>query len=494
MKKFILIFLLICISVVCFFIVKQHKIPTNKAYDIKFECPNDKSITWEKDDCFSLRQGFTRFYTEEMVKKYPEINNRDIWIGHNDPRIKARFEIIRNENGLQGVFDTKEEKFIIPQQYRNIEECESTYCMFFKAEDKKSVKLIDYKNNVIYETDSDYDDINCKWYGVEIKNNNKYGIVSYEGKEILKPEYDSIIPQEHFGESGGFYYIVQKDNQYGVFDVKGRNHIKMTDTKILPMTNGGGFHYFEFEKKGKRGVIDFKGNIILPPEYERIEFKRSEKDKNYFVACKNENDCETLNSDGEKGNIKVSLKNIGSDVIKLSDDYYIVGKQDRGMRIVHRNGTIKSEKYDSIKPFGKYFALIQTYKPDETLTGVIDFQGNILMKQMPNIEIEKIAKNGLIKIIKDGKFGVVYNNELIADTIYDNVFFYKGHVSLLYLKDDGEYYYNIASFEDFAQSKGKKYKTYNANQLEEKYTNECFRFIKDNGEADVYCKNGVPDK
>ena len=53
-----------------------------------------------------------RLYTDKMIEKYPELKD--------DLQFRERYEIVTNDNGYKGVFDKKENKMIIPQQYQDI--------------------------------------------------------------------------------------------------------------------------------------------------------------------------------------------------------------------------------------------------------------------------------------------------------------------------------------------------------------------------------------
>ncbi len=147
----------------------------------------------EKIENLYIMKDKIRFYTDKILGKYPELNN--------DMQFYDRYEIISNENGYKGVYDTQQNTIIIPPKYREIFSS-LIFPIFFIAQDKDEWKILDYQNEVLFT--ADYDEINFTSGGFETKKYDKVGMVNLEGKEILKPEYDEIISAEYYQEHGGF--------------------------------------------------------------------------------------------------------------------------------------------------------------------------------------------------------------------------------------------------------------------------------------------------
>lgn len=456
MKKILLILCVIPFGLVCLGCVH-----TDKKYEYK---------RWEK--------GFTRFFSEEMKQKTPNL------VEHENYEIYQRknpFKILKDEKTLlYGVYDNTSEIMSIPYKYNNLKQCGFlSQSMYFQTKEDNKFKVIDYKDNVIFE--SEYDDINCSnWFGILTSNKGKYGIVSFEGKE-LEPIYDEIEGQEHFGESGGFYYIVKKDNKYGVFDNHANEIIPLQKKPLYRLGTGP---FFLFKKGNKYGVIDIYQRIIVKPQYNKIEFNGELNKNAYFKAC-NKKICSILDL---KGNTK--LKNINSEeIIQLAEGYYAVGLSQRKMDIINNKGKIQNKQsFQMIRPYNEEYALIIRFGENYG-QGLIDFQGNIIMEPINVDFILNKTPNNIFKVEKASKYGLVYNSKLIVPIEFDKIYFYKEHILIRFYKNDKAYYY-VGSYKDFEGENFKlsDLKFYRGNTIKD--TNEnCFKFTDAKGSDTEYCKN-----
>lgn len=425
-----------------------------------------------------LDKDFTRFYSDEMKKKTPNLiehENYEIYQGRNP------FKITRDEKtSLYGILDNATGNVTIPNKYTNLKQCGyMSLSPYFQTRENGVFKVIDYNDNVIFK--AKYDNVDCSnWYGILTKKGRKIGVVSFEGKEI-KPKYDEIDGQEHFGESGGFYYIVKKGKKYGVFDNHGKIIIPMQNK---PLFKNGTGPFFTFKENGKFGVIDIYKKVVVEPKYNKVQFKGSLDEDGYFEVCDN-NGCGTMNLKGEQ-----KLPNItGGEITRLAEGYYAVGKDQIKMDIINEQGEIQNKQsFQMIRPFNDKYALIFRFGVNNYGQGLIDFQGNIIMEPMDVSFIAKVSPNKVIKVEKNSLYGLVYNNKLIVPIDFDKIYFYKGHILIRYYKNNETYCY-VGSFKDFEN------KNFNLNNLKSYKkstlvsTNEnCFKFTDSNGQDVEYCK------
>ncbi len=458
MKKFVILFL--SLSLIIGFIVFK--------YFIKPKYEDDK---------------YTRFYTAEMKQKYPElkdINNVTPYFGAlgDNP-----YDYPQNEKGLIGVYDNVKGKLIIPQKYKEIKACRFPYSLFFNAVTGKYKEIIYYNGDVVYKTKK-YDELNCgyeSWGGILTKKNDKYGMVFYNGKEVLKPIYDDIKFQENKEYSGGYYYIVKKNDSYGIFNNKGEKILPLKKRKLAGLYN----NLFIIESEDlKQGIINNKNKIIIPEKYYKILYKTAHDDSHYFVACENYTNCSILD---ENGGI-ITSGEIGPDVTKLSDDYYAVGREQREINIIDKKGNKVSKKsFQMIIPLSDKYAIYKEFGKNGGGLGVIDFQGNIIMNAMSVSNIIKITDNELIKV-KVKNYGIIYKNKYIAEPIFKQIYLFKGHVLLL--TDENLYY--VSSFDDFVKNNGNLEKCHKYLKKQyKKVDDNCFKFIKEDGTEDIYCSQNT---
>lgn len=446
-----------------------------------FAKTNDKTSDVEKLYQMENKQ---RGYTDKMIEKYPELKD--------ERQFDGKYEIIADNNGYKGVFDKKENKFIIPQKYREIN-TNHIITMFFSAYDKDGWKILDYRNEPIFES-KDYDQINTTWCGFETIKDDKIGMINLEEKEILKPQYESIECQEYYQEHGGFYYITQKDGKYGVTNMNGEEILPPSEKKILPL--GEPISYFITETdEEKQGIIDKFGNVVIEPEYETLKCDMPDK-MPYFVAWKNPKSLKILNVNGKKLLSKTNLKNKITDVTCLNDKYFAIEESHKKFKIkmskdeddeyiekmfvVNSLGIRCSRKYDVIFPFDNKYAEVYNRTSDER--GLITVKGKKFVKVTKNITcFNSITNNGLVKFTNRSKKGIIYKNKIITKPEYEKIYFNRGHVFLR----NGDIY-DVASYKEFAKTKGKNLKRYTKQQLHF-IDDKCFKFTKEDGTEDVYC-------
>gem|GEM_PF-6943449 len=425
------------------------------------------------------KEGYTRFFTDEMKAEYPDILEvQKQYIMYLTPP----YDIKRDNKGLAGVYD-KSGKLIISSKYRRIEPC-WIYNMFFSAKDDENLKVLDYKNNVIFQ--ADYDEFKCSqesWCGVRTKKDGKFGMVFYEGKEILKPEYDEIVCQEHSDYSGGFYYIASKDGRYTVVSNKGSIMIPLQEKVLKKLEN----NFFLWEENGKKGVVDINNKVIINPEYDSIEYNDGHyiNHESYFTVCKGEK----CGAAAESGKMILPVK-YGHIIHKISDDYFITGERRKGMNIINKQGKVMTKHpHDSLARLNDYYVWFIDFG-HEGNSGVIDIKGNLAMKPIPGVSVKSAADNGLIKIQKDGRYGIVYKNKILSEPVHDKIYLSNDTVMILDIEDGDKYYYT-ASFDDFIKSEGKNLKRYNIRQFVKSGRKDCYKFINDEGGADYYCKTSA---
>ncbi|MBQ4123921.1 WG repeat-containing protein [bacterium] len=482
MKKFIFIFfVLIFVSLVILLLMtKNLSSDTNmtKYYYLR----------WEKT--------FTREYTHSLKQKYPKILKYNDLISKNFETViidetkrdlsqidkiylYSPFEFKRNKSGLIGVWEKETGIKIIPQKYKYLMPCKPMmYGMFFIAKEKNITKLLAYNGDVLFE--AQYDEFEPTYYGIQTEYNDRYGMVSYEGVEILKPEYDEIVAQEHFCESGGRYYIAKKDDFYTVVDNKGNTIIPLQNEYEIQRMDGV---FFQIEKDYKKGVIDSFGDIVVKPLYDLVKVAYTENyNDSYFTVC-SENKCGTIDLSGEQG---LPLK-FDPQIVRLGKKSYAVSSSDTLMRIVNDKGRrVSFKKYPSIHRFTHKYAQIN----DKGL-GVINLKGKLVMKPRQDIAfISSASDNGLFLVFSNGKYGVIHKNKFIAEPIYLKGYFYKGHVMLLTKEGKKKYYY-IASFKDFLRHKGKlnKMLKVRAKNFTKTIDPNCFLIKNEKGEEIQLCKS-----
>lgn len=247
---------------------------------------------------------------------------------------------------------------------------------------------------------------------LKYKKNGKYGIVSFNGKEITKPVYDEIIGLENKESE----LLVKKNGKYGVINVKGAKLIDAVYDNII----ADGF-YTDNEKYGlsgyivsnktsdgyKYGYVDYKQKLILNAEYNSIDRIVQDNSKDiYLIPCRN----------GQYGILKNNqlIVNYSYQGIEYdrNNNFFELQRSDK-YGIVDCNGNvILPTEYSEIQIKGIY---IQAWKQEKYM--FFDTSGKEV-KDLKYTSVQKISNdNYYITTNEDGFYGIIddKNTELISN-------------------------------------------------------------------------------
>ena len=187
-------------------------------------------------------------------------------------------------------------------------------------------------------------------------DNNKYGLIDFNGKVIAKPNYDEI---NSFDYNEGLL-LVKKDNKYGVININGVTVVKEEYDKI----ESDGYYEdneTQYKKSGfivgknkdnsiKYGYINRNAELVLDTKYEQIDrIENPEKNNDiYLIAIEN----------GQAGFYKNKdniIKHEYEDIEYDKNNKCLVLQKNSKQGLADFNGNIQIElKYDNIIISGKY--------------------------------------------------------------------------------------------------------------------------------------------
>lgn len=287
----------------------------------------------------------------------------------------GKFGVINND-GQTVIEPTYDEMIIIPNSSKPIFIC--TYDID-DANGTYKTKAINEKNEEIltgYDTIEAVDNFDSRqniWYEdnvLRVSKDGKYGVIDFDGKEILQCEYDEITALK--GTTGNF--IVKKDNKVGLVNEKGQVIINSEYKNILSLKEGYKNEYIIVNKDNKYGLISTSGEILIEPTYEKVKYLGS---SNLFAVQQNK---VWKLMDTEKN--KIIIDSGYQDIVDAKSNNIIVKKDNKF-------GIITKANEEKIKP--QYEDLQYAFS------------------------IYYIAK-------KDGKYGVInLENEVVVDFDYKNM-------------------------------------------------------------------------
>lgn len=287
-----------------------------------------------------------------------------------------------------------------------------------------------------------------------VQKDGKQGVINVKGVELVKCEYDTIIGDgyynsEDYKEAG---YIVGKKQDtkvlYGYLNQKGIaeltteydeiiriNNINGKDVYLITTKNGKKglikngkivfeniYEQFEYNdtialikvrQSEKYGIVDLNGNIVLPLEYDSIDYK------GIYIS-------------GTKSNLTVDFDKNGKEVVgnkykkvisTENENYFVTVGQNNLYGIINEKGvetTINNYTYIEYL-IGEYFA---AYNANNQI-GIIDQYGNTVLPIQYNL-IQRIKGTNIIQVNNNIKGNLeIYSSDIKQIAIMKNAKLYK---------------------------------------------------------------------
>ena len=287
------------------------------------------------------------------------------------------------ENGKWGVIDTKgnvviepsySEMIIVPDNSKDLFVC--TYDVDYGNGTYNS-KIIDKNSKVLFTS---YDKVeliynndvsNNLWYEkniLKVQKDGKYGLINYEGKEILPCSYDNLYNLKGVAN----VVVTVKDGKQGLCDNVGNIIIENEFSEIKGLTTKYENGFIVKDNNGKYGIIKYNTVQVFDTKYEDIKNVYG----NSMYVVKEADSWKVINEDEE-----TILANDFTDIKFINSDNIIYVK-DGKYGVVNSKGEEKiPNEYEEIK-----YAFINTFI------------------------VKKDGKYGIINGAKEEKLAFIYNN------------------------------------------------------------------------------------
>ena len=266
-----------------------------------------------------------------------------------------------NINDKYGVLD-RNGNIIIEPEYDNIEIPNTDYGVFiaYKEDDKKilnenSEEILNNIDASVIEVSSDYneDETDFDTSRLKYKENNLYGLLDFNGNKITEPLYDEIISLPgKYGE-----YRVKKDDKYGVLSTKG---VELVDLKYDYISGDGYSKSNEYEgggyivgKKSDNGIL--YGYI----NNEEKEILKMENENVYRVLDMKTNDTYLVVAQNGRSSIyrdkKKKTDYLYMEVNYLEDSNMFLVRKNKSYGLLDKDlNTIIEPKYEQLMVAGMY--------------------------------------------------------------------------------------------------------------------------------------------
>ncbi|MBQ2835712.1 MAG: WG repeat-containing protein [Clostridia bacterium] len=177
-----------------------------------------------------------------------------------------------NQNGEEIIKPSYQEMIVIPNKEKDVFIC--IYNIDEQSGEYKT-KALNSKNEEILtgyeqiEALENIDENDNVWYEeniLKIKKNGKYGLIDFNGKELLPAEYDEITVLEGIENS----IIIKKDGLVGLANDNGSIIVEVAYSQIKNLGNIYKNGYITVNEQGKYGLISTTKKQILENKYEEI--------------------------------------------------------------------------------------------------------------------------------------------------------------------------------------------------------------------------------
>lgn len=393
---------------------------------------------------------------------------------------KKPFQVERVQDTLYVVKDTLGN--IIKDKLRNFITKTSQLVVFQNYEGKWGVLRKDMTTLI----EDKYDDLTFEGVGTDfnclVKKNKLWGIIDSTNNKILPIKYSRIqLLNRHlaFLEKKGKKYLffledrkmvkiknfcvkgistndtqeqflIQKDGLVGMMDNKGQTVIKpeFDDIQYMQLDKEGLVYYYLVNKNKKKGVIDKKGNILIPVIYENVLIKNRPKTMNKAAFVLIQNNVEYLYYNGKIANQKfqkiefnrstkdafifnslnrfglydyvldkVLIEPIYNQIKTFNDSIYFANKDGKFGIITANNQTLLAFEYDEIPEYIKKSKYYPTNYYKVRKNGMYGYvNDNFQTVLAPKYHVVRAFAEDLARVMKDYKWGYLDEafNEQIA--------------------------------------------------------------------------------
>lgn len=378
-----------------------------------------------------------------------------------------------NQDGEEVIKPSYQEMIIIPNKEKDVFICtyninEETGTYQTKAMNSKNEQILTGYEQI--EALENIDENGNVWYEekiLKVKKNGKYGLIDFNGKELLPAEYDEITVLDGIensilvkkdgkvglvNDNGGIiaeakyakiknlgnaykngYITVSEDGKYGVISTTKKQILENKYDEITQIYLG---EYYLVKEGGKQKLIDSKGNTIIENGFDEIKSATS----NGVIFVKNNlygemNTSGEITIDPKYQDLKEAAN--GAYIAKQNDKYGIIDQAQNTNLAFDYTGITYNEKAKLyLAEDAEYKTSIIDEKFNVKITGILSEINldksyirmriedeykyyNLKGEEKSNTEI--LENNTLFLSKKDGKYGYVdKKGNVVVDYIYDD--------------------------------------------------------------------------
>ncbi|PWN68643.1 hypothetical protein C1631_018375 [Chryseobacterium phosphatilyticum] len=365
---------------------------------------------WHKERIISSKGGKEAVY-DYSGKEIIAYSDRIRFSGKN------RFFVLKDKKWFLYDLNGKQ---ISDREFKDDYSFEDGRALIFNQDNQS--EIIDQNGKTLHNFSQQISDINAYPYLItRNKISGKYGLIDSAGNTIAEEIFTEITP-EYFGKKEFIY--LRKGSKTTVFNKKDQQ-LYSVNFKYLDALFNNLFTVYS-DKSQKSGIVDLKGNIIVPQEYDFI--KSFTVSGSEVIYLKNGNEEKLLDKDF-KNLIEDGVQVLGiypqNLIIRKQEQYYVFSVLNRSMTELKQVSHIKAHTTDYFNPLNRYSKPL-VCKNKTNLYGVLDGRGfEIVPFEYDDIIAFDNAENEIV-VKKEGKYGVInFQNEPLKEVVYDSFFWEK---------------------------------------------------------------------
>ena len=358
--------------------------------------------------------------------------------GEDKKKVKSYSYYTVYENGKFGVINNEGETVINPEYTEIVLIPNKDVPIFICTYDLNDqdgtykTKVINQKNEEIFkeyskvEAIDNFDSKQNIWYEddvLRVEKDGKYGLINFEGKEVLPCDYDEITALKGVTNN----LLVKKDGKVGLVNEKGQTIVNTEYKDIKTLKEGYKNEYIIVNDNNQYGIISTTGTVIIEPKYEDVKYLNNSE----MFAIKDAGVWKLINKDNQ-----ILIDGGYDNIIEAKGENVVVEKGGKYGVVTTKNEEKIPVEYEQIKYTFSIYYIAKTGGK----YGIINLN-NEKVKDFNYINMDYVEKGDFIQADVSDTETVIFDNNLSEKIsgIVSEINQEKGYIKV-YTNNEYKYY------------------------------------------------------
>lgn len=358
--------------------------------------------------------------------------------GEDKKKVKSYSYYTVYENGKFGVINNEGETVINPEYTEIVLIPNKDVPIFICTYDLNDqdgtykTKVINQKNEEIFkeyskvEAIDNFDSKQNIWYEddvLRVEKDGKYGLINFEGKEVLPCDYDEITALKGVTNN----LLVKKDGKVGLVNEKGQTIVNTEYKDIKTLKEGYKNEYIIVNDNNQYGIISTTGTVIIEPKYEDVKYLNNSE----TFAIKDAGVWKLINKDNQ-----ILIDGGYDNIIEAKGENVVVEKGGKYGVVTTKNEEKIPVEYEQIKYTFSIYYIAKTGGK----YGIINLN-NEQVKDFNYINMDYVEKGDFIQADVSDTETVIFDNNLSEKIsgIVSEINQEKGYIKV-YTNNEYKYY------------------------------------------------------